>query len=354
MEKIKVAIIGTGSISGEHIKAYQKLDNVELYAFCDINEARLNKKGKKYGVTRLYTDEAQMLRELPELDAVSICTWNAAHAPCAIMALDAGKHVLCEKPMATSLEEAIAMQEAARRNNRLLMIGFVRRFGHDCEVIRDLINEDALGELYYAKVAYLRRHGNPGGWFGDKAFSGGGPLIDIGVHVIDLARYLFGNPKPVSVYGATFSKLGARKHIKSELAYVSSSTETYDCNCEDLVSAMVRFDNGAVLSVEASFDANLKDNNRIQLLGTKAGVCMDDGLHITTEYNGYLADVELDAKTELKVDDAFFGEIKHFVDCIADEGKTCICPAEDGVALMQILTAIYRSAESGHEEVIEA
>ncbi len=354
MEKIKVAIVGTGSISSVHIKAYQQLENVELYAFCDINEERLNKKGKKYGITRLYSDEAQMLRELPELDALSICTWNSAHAPCAIMALDAGKHVLCEKPMATTLEEAVAMQEAARRNNRLLMIGFVRRFGHDCEVIRDLIHEDALGELYYGKVAYLRRHGNPGGWFGDKTFSGGGPLIDIGVHVIDLARYLFGNPKPVSVYGATFSKLGARKHIKGEVDYVSSSTETYECNCEDLVSAMIRFENGAVLAVEASFEANLANNNRIQLLGTKAGVCIDQTMQITTEYNGYLADVEIDGKTDLNAADAFAGEIKHFVDCIADESKTCISPAEDGVALMQILTAIYRSAASGHEEVIEA
>ena len=354
MKKIKVAIVGTGSICAEHIKAYEQLENVELYAFCDINEERLNKRGKKYGVTRLYTDEAQMLRELPELDAVSICTWNAAHAPCAIMALDAGKHVLCEKPMATTLEEAIAMQEAARRNNRLLMIGFVRRYGRDCDVIRNLIAEDALGELYYGKVTYLRRHGNPGGWFGDVAYSGGGPLIDIGVHVIDLARYLFGNPKPVSVYGATFSKLGARKHLKGEVDYVSSSTETYNCNCEDLVSAMIRFDNGAVLSVEASFEANLANDNTIQLLGTKAGVRLDNAVHITTEYNGYLADVEIDGKTGIDVTAAFGGEIRHFIECITDESKTCISPAEDGVALMQILTAIYRSAASGHEEVIEA
>ncbi len=354
MKKIKVAVIGVGSISSYHIKNYQANENVEMYAFCDINEKRLKMMGEKYGVTRLYTDEAEMLRELPELDAVSICTWNSAHAPCAIMALDAGKHVLCEKPMATTLEEAIAMQEAAKRNDRLLMIGFVRRFGRDCHVVQDLIGQDALGELYYGKVNYLRRHGNPGGWFGDISYSGGGPLIDIGVHVIDLARYLFGNPKPVSVYGATFQKLGARTHIKGDVDYLSSSTDTYECNCEDFVSAMIRFDNGAVLAVEASFEANLPNNNGIQLIGTKAGVHIDKSVHITTEYYGYLADVEIDGKTKIDVEGAFAGEVSHFVDCITNEDKTCISPAEDGVALMQILTAIYRSAKSGHEEVIEA
>ncbi len=353
MKKIKVAVIGVGSISSYHIKNYQANENVEMYAFCDINEKRLKMMGEKYGVTRLYTDEAEMLRELPELDAVSVCTWNAAHAPCAVMALEAGKHVLCEKPMATTLEEAIAMKEAAERNNRLLMIGFVRRYGRDCHVVQDLIDNDALGELYYGKVNYLRRHGNPGGWFGDVSYSGGGPLIDIGVHVIDLARYLFGNPKPVSVYGATFQKLGARTHIKGDVEYLSSSTDTYECNCEDFVSAMIRFDNGAVLAVEASFEANLANNNDIQLIGTKAGVQIGKSVHVTTEYYGYLADVEIDGKTKIDVAEAFEGELSHFVDCILDESKTCISPAEDGVALMQILTAIYRSAKSGHEEVIE-
>ena len=354
MKKLKVAVIGVGSISSYHIKNYQANENVEMYAFCDINEKRLKMMGEKYGVTRLYTDEAEMLRELPELDAVSICTWNSAHAPCAIMALEAGKHVLCEKPMATSLEEALAMKEAAERNNRLLMIGFVRRFGRDCRLVQNLLSEGALGELYYGKVNYLRRHGNPGGWFGDVSYSGGGPLIDIGVHVIDLARYLFGNPQPVSVYGATFHKLGARQYIKGDVEYVSSSTDTYECNCEDFASAMIRFDNGTVLAVEASFEANLPNNNGIQLLGTKAGVSIDKTVHLTTEYYGYLADVELDGKYKIDAAEAFTGEVSHFVDCILDPSKTCISPAEDGVALMQILDAIYRSAKSGHEEVIKA
>jgi predicted dehydrogenase len=116
---------------------------------------------------------------------------------------------------------------------------------------------------------------------------------------------------------------------------------------------MIRFDNGAVLAVEASFEANLANNNDIQLLGTKAGVQIGKSVHVTTEYHGYLADVEIDGKTKIDVNEAFENELNHFVDCILDENKTCVSPAEDGVALMQILDAIYRSAKSGHEEVIE-
>ena len=132
MEKIKVGVIGAGSISQEHIRSYLNNPGVELYALCDINEKTLKNAGEKYGVTRLFTDKDKMLAALPELDAVSVCTWNSAHAPCAIAALNAGCHVLCEKPMATSAAEARRMVEAAEKNNRLLMIGFVRRYGNDC------------------------------------------------------------------------------------------------------------------------------------------------------------------------------------------------------------------------------
>ena len=131
-KKLKIAVIGCGSISGCHLDAYSKNPNVEIYALCDINEKNLHRRAEEYHVTRLYADKDKMLAELPEIDAVSVCTWNAAHAECAIAALNAGKNVLCEKPMAMNAAEAERMLEAAKRNNRLLMIGFVRRFGNDC------------------------------------------------------------------------------------------------------------------------------------------------------------------------------------------------------------------------------
>ena len=354
MEKLKIAVVGVGGISTHHINSYFKNPNVEVYAFCDINETRLRYMGEKHGITRLYNDEAEMLRELPEIDAVSVCTWNSAHAPCTVMALNAGKHVLCEKPMATSVEEALAMQEAAERNGKLLMIGFVRRFGRDCAIVKDLDRSGTLGEIYYAKAVNMRRNGHPGGWFGDKSRSGGGPLIDLGVHSIDLVRYLLGKPNVTSVYGATFQKLGDRSDLKTAKAYQSVSAGKNDiCDCEDLAAATVRFDNGAVLTVDMSFSLNLEeDESYVQLFGTKSGVRMDDKVRLFSELNGYMTNVDLYGKTGLDVGDAFREEINNFVDAITGKAA-CVCPAEDGVELMRILTGIYRSAENKHEVVIE-
>lgn len=352
MSKIKVGVIGVGNISNEHIQAYLRNPDVELYAFCDINEEQLNKMGDKYGVSRGFTDMNDLLA-LPEIDAVSVCTWNAAHAPCTIAALNAGKHVLCEKPMSISKEYAEEMKAAAERNGKLLMIGFVRRFGNDCAILQDFINNDYFGELYYAKATYLRRNGNPGGWFGNKELSGGGPLIDLGVHVIDLVRYLMGKPKAVSVYGATFNKLGNRPNIKGKEAYSSVGRSENDiCNVEDLASGMIRFDNGAVLHIEASFSLNIKaPEGKIELFGTKAGAKLDPELEMYAEENGYMTNVTLTAPTALSFDNLFKNEIDHFVSCVKGEAE-CLAPAEDGVELMAILDALYESARTGHEVVL--
>lgn len=352
MEKLKIGIIGVGNISAEHIQGYLKNPNVELYAFCDINEAQLKKRAEEFGITRTFTDKADMLA-LPEIDAVSVCVWNSAHAECAIAALEAGKHVLCEKPMSISAADAIRMKEAADRNGKLLMIGFVRRFGNDCAILKDFIDNGYFGDLYYAKATYLRRNGNPGGWFGDKSRSGGGPLIDLGVHVIDLVRYLMGNPKPVSVYGMTAQKLFDRRELKDKKAYQSISAGADDiCDVEDLATAMIRFDNGAVLSVETAFSLNLKkDTGDIELFGTKAGAKLSPELEIYTETNGYLSNLTLEKETALSFNGLFQNEINHFVDCIVN-GTPCKAPAEDGIALMRILDAVYESAKTGHEVIL--
>ena len=349
---LKVAVIGVGSISSVHIEGYRHNPDVELYAFCDIDAKKLEEKGKKYGVTRLYTDLDTMLAELPELDAVSVCTWNSAHAPCTIKALNAGKHVLCEKPMALNAKEAQEMIDASKKNGKKLMIGFVRRFGNDTAGTRDFINAGNLGDIYYAKATYLRRNGYPGGWFGNKEYSGGGPLIDLGVHVIDLCRYLMGCPKPVSAYGATFDCIGMRKNLKDSVGYRSSSLVEEKFNVEDMATALVRFDNGAVLSVEASFNLHIKKNvGEIQLFGSKGGVSLDPEFNLYTEVNNYLADVTLNMPTALSFDGLFQNEINYFVESLlTDRDLSSI--AEDGCTLMKILDAIYESAATGKECLI--
>lgn len=356
MSKLKVAVIGVGNISECHIGAYQKNPNVELYAFCDINKERLEQKGACYGVTRLYTSEKEMLEALPELDAVSVCTWNNQHAPCTIMALEAGKNVLCEKPMATSAAEAETMLDAAKKAGKHLQIGFVCRFGEDCKVVEDLRDNGFFGDLYYAKANYLRRHGNPQGWFCNKKYSSGGPLIDLGVHVIDLTRFLMGNPKPVSVYAGTFDKLKDRPGCKDALGYCASVPEGEKniFDVEDLAVALVRYDNGAMLEVETSYSLNIKEDYYSQeLFGTKGGVKMSPGLEFYTEVNGYMANMHL-ANEAQYIDDShmFDDEINHFVDCVQN-GVPCRAPAEDGVQIMKILDGIYESARTGHEVILK-
>lgn len=353
MDKIKVAVVGTGTISNMHIVSYQNNPNVELYAFCDLDEAKLKMMGEKYGVSRLYTDEETMLKELPEIDAVSICVWNSNHMPCTVMALNYGKNVLCEKPMATSAEEARTMKAAADKAGKLLMIGFVRRYGNDTAIFKDFQDQDYFGEIYWAKAQYIRRNGNPGGWFGEKAKSGGGPLIDLGVHVIDLTRYMVGNPKPVSVYGATFQKLFDRRNLKTPKGYVSSSHTDHDiCDVEDAATALIRYDNGTVVQVEVSFSLNVeKDSGVIELFGTKGGAKIDPELKLISEANGYMTDTTLKARTAMNMEVIFQNEINHFVDCVMN-GTQCKSPAEDGITLMQILDAIFESARTGHEVLI--
>ena len=356
MKQVNVAIIGTGGIAGAHIGGYKALPNVKVVAVCDIDVEKAKAYAEKHGVPAdsVYEDYNEMLRR-DDIDAVSVCTWNAAHAPATIAALDAGKHVICEKPMAMNTAEALAMEEAARRNNKILMIGFVRRYGNDCKIVRDFIEADAIGDIYYAKATYLRRHGCPGRWFGDVRYSGGGPLIDLGVHVIDLSRYLMGCPKPVSVYGVTFHKLGNRPELKvaGGNPWKSTSKDSgFEFSVEDMASAMIRFDNGAVLQVECSFDANIEqDVGNVELLGTKAGVKISPEIELFTEMAGYMVNVKPAGSSKLSFDGLFESEIAHFVDCVAN-GTQCVSPAHDGVILMQILDAIYESGRTGHEVLI--
>src|SRR5690625_754163 len=210
---LKVGVIGVGSISGVHIQPYLENDDVELVALCDINEERLAEAGERYGAANLYKDHEALL-ENEEIDAISICTWNNSHAAIAIDALEAGKHVLVEKPLSMTYEEALEVQKAVRKSGKILQVGFVRRHGENTKILKQFIDNGDLGEIYYAKASCLRRLGNPGGWFSDQSKSGGGPLIDLGVHMIDICWYMMGKPRPVSVSGNTYGKLEiGRAHV---------------------------------------------------------------------------------------------------------------------------------------------
>ena len=351
MSALKVGIIGCGGISHSHLHGYRALgDRVEFVACCDIDYEKAKAYAERNGFARAYPNCEEMLAG-EKLDLVSVTTWNSAHAPCAIAALNAGCNVICEKPMAMNAKEAEAMRAAAERAGKLLMLGFVRRHGNDAALARELVQKGELGEIYYAKATYLRRCGFPGGWFGDKSRSGGGPLIDLGVHVIDLIRYIMGNPKPVSAYGFTFDKLGARYHILHGGWMAETKEDKPIFDVEDFATAMIRFDNGAVLHVETSFNLNIKqESSKLELLGNKAGLTLSP-FELHGEMDDRLADITLAGDNGFDFTRDFDREIRHFVDCV--EGKaSCIATADDGVWLMKILDAIYRSAETGEVEKI--
>ena len=353
MEKVKVGIIGTGGISNAHMGGYKAIpDRVEMTAVCDIDEEKVKAYAERYNVPRWYTDYNEMLAK-ENLDAVSVTTWNAAHKGAAIAALNAGVNVICEKPMAMNAEEAEEMKAVAEKNGKVLQIGFVRRYGEDAAMIKKFIDGGTLGDLYYAKATYLRRSGCPGGWFGDKSYSGGGPLIDLGVHVMDLVRYLAGCPKPISAYGATFNNLGPDRAsgAKSNLGYESKQNNSkFQFNVEDFTTAMIRFDNGLVLTVEASFNLNIKeDSSDIQLFGTKGGTKIGDTTEFFTDMNGTFVNITpAGGGANFRFTESFNAEIAHFIDCV-EHGVPCRAPAEDGVILMKMIDAIYKSAETGHE-----
>ncbi len=348
MKKIRVAIIGTGSISHCHMDGYKQLEAaglVEIVAACDLDQNKLDRYCEKYNIPSRYTDCEIMMKEIRP-DIVSVCVWTSNHAKCTIAALEGGAHVLCEKPMAMNAQEAQQMLDTAKRCGKMLQIGFVRRFGEDAETIQNLVADGTFGDIYYAKATYLRQQGCPGGWFGDKTFSGGGPLIDLGVHVIDLTRYLAGNPKPVSAYGVTYDNLGPNRAAPVGAVWSIESNKEHVYNVEDLCAAMIRFENGMTLSVETSFNLNIDgDCGDVELYGTKAGTSLGK-MHILAVKDHQFTTFTPEGEHSFRFQEAFRAEIKGFVD--ASQGLIpCKATAEDGLWLMKIIDAIYLSAKTG-------
>lgn len=354
MEKVRIGIIGTGSISEAHIHGYKSMEHVEVVAACDLDEAKVKRYAKKHNIPHTFTDYNELLK-MERLDAVSVTTWNNSHAPISIAAMQAGKDVLCEKPLAMNAEEAKEMVRVSEETGQLLMVGFVRRFESNAQYIREAVANDELGQIYYAKTGYMRKWGNPGGWFCDKKRSGGGPVIDLGVHVIDLIRYLTGKPKPVSVMASTFSYLGMKPEMKGIEKYTSSDYDANNpyCDVEDSATALIKFDNGMTLSIETSWVLNTKENNNyLMLYGDKAGVKMEPELEFYKEINQYYINEKPVIQINNDFDQIFKRETAHFIDCVMNN-TPCTNPGQDGVEIMKILDAIYESAETGHEVIIK-
>ncbi|CAI6081236.1 Gfo/Idh/MocA family protein [Cohnella sp. JJ-181] len=353
MGKIKIGIVGTGSISNYHMKAYRNNADAEIYAVCDMNAQRAEAQAAAFGASQVYTDYAGMMAD-PQVDAVSICTWNNTHAPFAIQALEAGKHVLVEKPLCMTVQEALEVEKAVMKSGKQLQIGYVRRYDPNAAMLKGWITAGEVGSIYYAKASSIRRLGNPGGWFADKTRSGGGPLIDLGVHIIDLCWYLMGRPKVKSVSGNTYKKLGQRNHVQGLSFYKSADYDAESNTVEDMANALIRFENGASLMVDVSFTLHARrDESSVRLYGDKGGLEIDPEVLLISEKSNTIVTVTPQTDhASFDADQAFQNEIDHFIACCRED-RSPLSPVQDGVEMMKILCGIYESAEQGREIVFD-
>ncbi|MET3948565.1 putative dehydrogenase [Arthrobacter sp. UYCu512] len=349
MSRIGIGVIGAGSISAMHLQSYAANPDVELVAIYDLNLARAQHQAAKFGVANAYATLEELLAD-SAVHAVSICTWNNSHAELAIAALEAGKNVLVEKPLSKTVAEAEMLAAAVSRTGKLLQVGFVRRFSSNAKLLRQFIDAGDLGEIYYAKASNIRRIGNPGGWFADGERAGGGPLIDIGVHVLDLCWFMMGSPKPVTVSGNTYHRLGNRANITNLERYKVSDYDPDKNDVEDLANALIRFENGASLYLETSYSLHaLEDELLVGVYGEKGGAELEPSLRFTLESHDTVINVvpQVDLLT-FNFDEGFQNEINHFVSLCRGEAEE-IAPVSQGVEIMRMLSAIYESAALGRE-----
>jgi predicted dehydrogenase len=352
---IKIGIIGAGGISQvAHIPNFQKIDGVKVEAICDINEEKLNYVAEKFNIPKKFTDWEKMIED--DIDAVCICSPNAFHAIQSIKAMENGKHVLCEKPICLSVKEAEDIFKTVEKTKKVFMGAFPRRFLGETIVLKKLVNEGFFGEIYYIKTSYLRRRGIPGlgTWFTSKKLAGGGPMMDIGVHMIDMVLYIAGLTDPKIVFGATFEKF-KDKAVDGGWPPIDTrkgDKPTGKMEVEDLASGFVKFSNGAVLFVEASWAGNSEVGLKGSLFGTKAGAQLPDPndsknpVRIYTETNNIISDLI----PEIPRIDSYFEEVKHFIECIK-EGKQPVTKKEEIISVVKIIEGIYKSAEK-NEPVI--
>lgn len=349
---IRIGIIGCGGIAGEHARGYASCEGVEIVACADLALERAQRFAAEFNVPRAYSDYRAMLAH-EKLDAVSVCTPNYAHCEPTVAALEAGVHVLCEKPIAMNVAEAERMVAAAQRTKKMLTIGHHFRFVPFIRFIKRRIDEGLLGDIYFGRSHALRRRGVPGwGQFHIRDKSGGGPLIDIGVHALDCILWLMGSPQPVTVTGKTYTMFGNRVTFFS--AWGDYKRDEFDV--EDFAAGFVRFSNGATLTLAASWAAHIEQNEDFTqlILGDRGGVVLrpfgaDAGVRIQSSREEALLDIIPSGFPEAH---AHQEEIRHWVACLRGEAEVLVKP-EECLNVQRIIDGIYRSSELGREIRVE-
>ncbi|MDT8859228.1 Gfo/Idh/MocA family oxidoreductase [Alkalihalobacillus sp. MEB130] len=346
MQKLKMGIIGAGGIAQDrHIPAYQLIsDKVSIEAVCDVNMATAQSVAEKFGIPKVYTDYSELFSEV---DAITICTPNKFHAEITIAALEAGVHVLCEKPMAMTTKECEAMIEAANESGKVLSIGYHYRFMKESQAAKKVIVEQEIGEPIVARAQALRRRKVPGwGVFTNKELQGGGSLIDWGCHFLDLSLWLLGNPKPVQVMGKAYNHLSKMPGQVNQ--WGSFDHETF--NVDDHVTAYITFDNGASMLFETSWAANIKEDvEHISISGLQGGIDVfpfelnqaKHGMLLNSQANWIPGD-----------EDPGLIQVRNFANACLGEEELIVKP-EEAMQVSQIIDAIYESSQTGQSVKID-
>ncbi len=354
MDKMKVGVIGCGRIANAaHIPSYLKCDDVEIKYFCDIIPEKAQACVDKYGVGTAVADYHTVLAD-PEITAVSVCTPNMAHRFISVDALHAGKHVLCEKPAARTYADALEMQKAQHETGLTLNIGVVNRFNTAVNMVKKRIDDGELGEVYHVYASFRRYRGIPGlgGAFTTNAISGGGALIDCGVHFLDIVMYATDDPTPLTASGRAFSKLGVdMKNYVYESMWAEDTKDlngTYDV--DDFVTAFIRT-SGPTITLNGSWAQNIGiAENYIDFLGTKAGIRLNYGGNFTIFGT---KDGKLTKETpEIAPSDMFYNEIRAFVDCVRS-GKKLPSHIDRNILTSRIMQGIYDSSMQDREVVFD-
>lgn len=335
MSKLRIGIIGVGGIAqGRHIPAFQTfIDDCEITAVSDVNNERAQEAADKFTIKYVFADYKDMLEHV---DAVCICTPNKFHAEITISALEAGVHVLCEKPMALSAEECEKMLDASKRTNKVLAIAYHYRFMKNAQAAKKLMTE--VGTPLVTRVQALRRRKVPGwGVFTNKTLQGGGSLIDYGCHLLDLAIWLMGSPKHIEVHGSTYNNLS--KTPNSVNQWGSFDHETFDV--DDHVTAYIKFENGASLLLETSWAANiLDDQEHLSISGVEGGLSVFP-LELYSTKNGMLMNSQ--AAWIPGEEDPGVEQAKNFIDTCLGKAELVVKPQE-ALQVSQIIDRIYQSA----------
>jgi predicted dehydrogenase len=339
MKTLKVGIVGLG-IGRWHLESFNATRGAEVVALCDLNEKLLAETGAEFGVRRLFSDYRELVAD-PEVEAVSVCVPNNLHRPVARAALDAGKHVLCEKPLAASAMDARRLVRTSRRRRRVFMVGMKLRYSPEASWIRRLADRGRLGNVYHACGHYLRP---PGGiparpTFIHRRLSGGGALIDNGVHVLDLAWYLMGTPRPVAVFGSTSDRL---VRAGAGFGFAPARARGLGCDVEDFGAGMIRFENGASVYLDIAWASYVNGGGMgLRVLGDRGGATLWP-FSVTLARGGGSRDATPDlAAKGFRAPTQF----EHFVDCVRGKSRPC-SSAEQGLAVVEMLEGIYRSNRS--------